>query len=489
MKSIFNSILVSLLIFSIVLSQPLGPVAAQNARTDKISKVPVIVLFVSKSSDNQQKEEVTSVEGEITHNFKVIKGVAALVPPAKIQELKKKKHVISVDQDVEVKALDATADQQILADHVLPLGFNGSGIRLAILDTGIATAHPEFAGRIIACETEVSGTTSCEDGNGHGTHVAGIAGAQGVNSAAKGVAPSVLFMIDKVLDNNGDGDISQVIAGIDWAVANKADIISMSLGTSPLDGGGTQPNCNNAFPSLTAAINNAVASGVTVVAAAGNSGTGGLGAPGCISNVIAAGAVNNHDVLADFSSVGAAMKDHGVVAPGVSIYSTWLSGRYATLSGTSMATPMVSGTVALMLSKNPDPTAVRGTLYATADCVLSPCPNTNVGYGRINALKAVNAILTANGYINGTVTDTLNNGIAGATVATNTNISVTANASGFYSLNLSSGAYILTASMDPVYYINNTIPPVTVTSGITIIQNIVLTKKPTGTISGKVMNT
>ncbi len=368
--------------------------AAQNVAFAQSSKVPVVILFVQNASQSQEGEAVASVDGQITREFTIINGVAALVPPARIPELKKNPLVVSVDPDVEVKALDAAADKQIFADQVWPLGFTGTGVRLAILDTGIATTHPEFTGRIVACHTEVRRTTTCEDDNGHGTHVAGIAGAQGVNAAAKGVAPSVQFMSDKVLDSSGSGSLSGVIAGIGWAVTNNAKIISMSLGTSPVDGGGTLSNCDNVFPSLTTAVNNAVTAGGTVVAAAGNSGASGLGAPGCISSVIAVGAVDSTDTLAYFSSVGAAMTDHGIVAPGVDIFSTFLSGGYATLSGTSMATPMVSGTIALMLSKNlaQTPATIRNVLFSTADCVAAPCPNNNVGHGRVNALRAVNAV-------------------------------------------------------------------------------------------------
>jgi len=208
--------------------------------------------------------------------------VAATVPARAVQALKNNPLVLSVDPDAPVSITDSTADHQIKADQVWPEvwpeGYTGAGVRLAILDTGIATAHPEFSGRIVACHTEVSGTTTCEDDNGHGTHVAGIAAAAGVNPSAKGVAPGLSLMSDKVLNSAGSGNISQIIAGIQWAQTNNAQIISMRLETSPVDGGGTQPNCDNVFPTLTTAVNNVVAAGVTVVAAAGNSGTSGLAA-------------------------------------------------------------------------------------------------------------------------------------------------------------------------------------------------------------------
>lgn len=356
--------------------------------------MPVIILFSLSANETEMQKEVASIGGTIVRQYKIINGVAALVPAASMALLVSKPlHplVVSVDPDMPVTATDLQADQQIHADLVWARGYTGSGIRVAILDTGIDTTHAEFSGRIVACHTEVPGTTSCEDDNGHGTHVAGITGAQGANPSAKGVAPSILFLSDKVLDSHGEGTFSQVIAGIDWAVANSANIISMSFATVQAeDNGGTLPNCDSAVPSLATAISNAVSTGIAVVAAAGNLGTQGLGAPGCVSSVIAVGAVDSLDNLASFSSIGAAMVDHGIAAPGVNIYSTWLSGGYQTLSGTSMATPMVSGAVALIMSENPSltPNQIRSVLFSTADCVLSPCPNTHVGHGRVDLIGA-----------------------------------------------------------------------------------------------------
>jgi subtilisin len=359
-----------------------GPDASKTNST-----VSVIILFSPSANETEKQREVASLGGTIVREYRIINGVAALVPARRIlARLSLPRSVLSVDPDLPVEATDLSADEQIHANQVWAQGYTGSGIRLAILDTGIDTAHAEFSGRIVACHSEVSGATSCEDDNGHGTHVAGIAAAQGVSPPGKGVSPLVLIMSDKVLDRYGNGVFSEVIAGIDWAVANNANLIDMSLSTIvALDNGGTSPNCDGAVPSFATAINNAVASGVTVVASAGNMGTLGLGAPGCVSSVIAVGAVDSADNLASFSSVGAAMTDHGIVAPGVGLYSTWLNGGYQTLSGTSMAASIVSGAVALLLSKNPSltPNQIRSTLFSTADCVLSPCPNTLVGHGRV----------------------------------------------------------------------------------------------------------
>jgi len=376
------------------------PTSSFAAFAQTQEKIPVIILYKHHDPEHQ-KAEIESNGGEIKTSYKIIHGFAAKLSSATIEKLKSNPDIESIDPDVQVKALDSGADTQIRADQVWAAGDVGQGAPVAILDTGIATAHPEFSGRILLCHSEITGTNTCEDGNGHGTHVAGIVGATGVNAAAKGVAPAASFYIDQVLDSTGSGTLSGIIAGIDWAVANNAKVISMSLGTSPVST--SQPNCDTSFPSLTSAVNNAVNSGVIVVAAAGNSGNQGVGAPGCISSTITVGAVDNTDTIASFSSRGGSLKDHGIVAPGVNIFSSWLSGGYATLSGTSMATPHVTGTIALMLHTNPTltPSMVKNILFTTActtnttpSCSTGAVPNTVYGYGRVDALRAYNLALS-----------------------------------------------------------------------------------------------
>src|SRR3989475_620031 len=361
-------------------------------------KVHVVILFKEKLSD-KHINLVRLAGGEIKRSYHIINGISVDIEQDKINSLKNDPSVISVDQDLEVKALDLNADTQIRANQVW-ISATGQGIPVAILDTGIDSTHPEFAGRIALCHSEITNTDTCEDPNGHGTHVAGIAGAAGINPSAKGVAPAVSLFSDQVLDATGSGSISVIIAGIDYATAHGAKVISMSLGTSAIST--NQPNCDTAIPSLTTAINNAVAAGVTVVAAAGNSGIKGVGAPGCISSTIAVGAVDNTDTIASFSSVGGPMADHGIVAPGVNIFSSWLLDGYATLSGTSMATPHVAGTIALMMQSNPSltPAQIKNTLFSTActgitspSCPGGAVPNSVYGHGRVDALAAHNAVI------------------------------------------------------------------------------------------------
>jgi subtilisin len=386
------------------------PTISSFEQTPTVNKIHVIILFKEKPTD-KHRHEVESVGGDIKRTFKIINAYAADLPQEEIDNLKHNPLVSSIDADLEVKALDTSADTQIRADQVWAAGDTGTGVPVAILDTGIATAHPEFSGRIVQCHSEIPNIdpNTCEDQFGHGTHVAGIVGAAGINPSAKGVAPSVSFYSDQVLDSTGSGSISGIISGIDWAIAKNARVISMSLGTTPIVT--TQPNCDTAIPSLTTAINNAVASGITVVAAAGNSGSQGVGAPGCISSTIAVAAVDSTNTIASFSSRGGPLTDHGIAAPGVNIFSSVPTGScalcnpsgYATLSGTSMATPHVAGTIALLLKANPalSPAQIKNILFSNActgstspSCPTGTVPNPVYGFGRIDALRAYNSVST-----------------------------------------------------------------------------------------------
>ena len=365
------------------------------------NKVPVVILFNDKVSSDKINL-IKANGGEITRNYEIINGLAANLPQQAIQNLENNPSVISVDLDIEFHAIELNADQTIGADqvwsHSTPA--TGNGVKVAILDTGIDANHQEFSsGRIIGCESEMGKKEpTCNDLHGHGTHVAGIVGAEGFNLAAKGVAYDVSYLIDKVLDKRGSGSLSGIIAGIDWAVANDAQVISMSLGTSAYSNQNAS-DCDSWYTSMTTAVNNAVAANVTVVAAAGNSGSSGVGLPACIGSTIAIAAVDDNDKIASFSSVGGAVKDHGISAPGVAIYSSLPGDNYASWSGTSMATPVVAGSIALLLEKNPNltPEDVKNTLFDTA-CTSPSCSfisstsTNNYGHGRINVLSAYNSI-------------------------------------------------------------------------------------------------
>jgi len=218
----------------------------------------------------------------------------------------------------------------------------GKGMTIAILDTGCDLTHPDLKDRIIGgrnfTNDDKGDKDVYRDYNGHGTHVAGTMAATENQRGVVGVAPEANLLIVKVLDKNGSGQYDWIINGIYYAIEQQADIISMSLG-GPED-----------VSELHEAIQKAVEHNILVVCAAGNEGDGQdatneFDYPGSYNEVISVGAVNLDRRISDFSNSN---NEVDLVAPGETILSTYLNGKFATLSGTSMATPHVSGALALI---------------------------------------------------------------------------------------------------------------------------------------------
>jgi len=277
--------------------------------------------------------------------------------------------------------VDMEANEQIGAVKVWAQNYTGKNVNIAVLDTGIDAAHEELKASIaVGGRSFVLYTPLINDDNGHGTHVAGIITADGIVSAARGAAPDANIWAAKVCDSQGRCYESDIAKAIEYVVYNKpARIISLSLG-----GGGTAgKNCDRDY--LARKVNWASKNGILVVAAAGNT-RGIVSSPACASQAIAVGAVDKTDKLAWFSGTGNSID---LLAPGVSIYSTWLNNGYAALSGTSMAAPFVSATAALMMEKNPSmsPADARDALYAAAADV--GYVKVEQGNGRVDAYRAV----------------------------------------------------------------------------------------------------
>lgn len=223
-------------------------------------------------------------------------------------------------------------------------GYTGKGVVIAVIDTGVDTKHPALAGRILGgrnfTNDDGGNPNIYEDYNGHGTHVAGTIAANTDKVGITGVAPGASLLILKALDKNGSGTMNSIISAINYAISKKVDIISMSLG-GPQD-----------TKSLHDAIISAIDSNILVVCAAGNSGDNGnpnteeYNYPGAYDEVVEVGAIDKNFKVAPFTDSN---KFIDVVAPGVSIISTYIKQSYATLSGTSMATPHVSGALALLI--------------------------------------------------------------------------------------------------------------------------------------------
>lgn len=249
----------------------------------------------------------------------------------------------------------------------------GAGIRVAVLDTGIDHLHhdlrPNFHGGVSFVPGE-----DFTDGNGHGTHVAGIIGARQNGSGIVGVAPNCDLLSVKVLDRRGSGRYSWIINGIIWCVRNRIDVINMSLG-------GPAP-----VQALQNACDYALRRNVVVVAAAGNNGPAddSVGYPGRYDSVIAVSAVNESGNIASFSSRGHQVD---LAAPGERILSTLPGNRFGRLNGTSMASPHVAGVAALTISSHrfTDAAVIRQILLGTADNLGVPGRDDKFGHGLVDA--------------------------------------------------------------------------------------------------------
>lgn len=319
----------------------------------------VIVTF-EKDVDKDLVKEY----GKIGKEFRLIRGLSAEMTDKEISKLQKISG-IRVYKDKMVHALLDDSVPMISADKVHSEGITGSNVLVCVVDTGIDDSHSAL-NPLVAEIDIVNNDSDATDDNGHGTHVAGIIASQ--NSIYKGVAPGVSLMAAKVLDSSGSGYESWVISGIEWCIkgpdgidntGDEADIITLSLGTDYSGNCDTEP--------LGEAVNNAVNQGIVVTVAAGNDGKN-VDLPACASGPIAVGAVDKSRNVPYWSSRGSELD---IVAPGADIISTYINNQWAMGSGTSMATPHVAGTSALLLETKPDATVdeIKTALYDTANPV------------------------------------------------------------------------------------------------------------------------
>lgn len=275
--------------------------------------------------------------------------------------------------ETEEEAMVFGATWGLKATKVPPSVRSGAGIRVAVLDTGFDLGHPDFTGRPIVSQTFVG--QPVQDGNGHGTHCTGTA--CGTKTPAGftqryGIGYRSSIFIGKVLSNAGSGTTAGVLAGMNWAIANRCQVISMSLG------GGGGP-----FAYYTSAGQAALNNGLLIVAAAGNTGpTGTTGAPANSPTVFSVASLDANLRPSSFSARGKIQ----IAAPGRDVFSSWPRPlRYKTISGTSMATPHVAGCAALWAETSPN---LRGvTLWRKLQTTARPLPfpATQVGAGLVQA--------------------------------------------------------------------------------------------------------
>ncbi|MGW4233937.1 S8 family serine peptidase [Streptomyces sp. NPDC004980] len=273
--------------------------------------------------------------------------------------------------DTKVEATLDRSTKQVHAPEAWAEGYDGNGTKVAVLDTGVDAEHPDLVDRV-ASSRNFTDSTSTDDRQGHGTHTASTVGGSGAASDGrkKGVAPGTSLLIGKVLNDWGSGQSSWVIAGMQWAVEEQADVVSMSLG-NPAVGDCTDPVAE-------AAKQLSQNTHTLFVVAAGNAGSGieTVSSPGCAPGVLTVGAVDRDDTTAWFSSRGPVAVTHTlkpeIAAPGVAISAAGAGGRgvyaYRAMSGTSMATPHVAGAAAVVRQAHPDWTAqqIKASLVSSA---------------------------------------------------------------------------------------------------------------------------
>ncbi len=379
MKKIAAILMAMLMVMSVTVA-----LAGGAAAKDTEPKVPVIIGFKNTPSQ-ADKDMIRGHGGDIKYSYTLIDAIATKIPEQAIDKIRKNPRVAYVEKDGEVHALEETLPwgvDRIDAEIVHAYDNKGTGVKVAIIDTGIDYTHPDLDANYQGGYDFVNKDNDPIDDNGHGTHCAGIVAAEDNTIGVVGVAPEANLFAVKVLDATGSGYVSDVVAGIEWAIGNETQVISMSLGSDA----GTDTlhaACDAAYYD----------NGIVVVAAAGNdylrrgrAEFDTVDYPARYNSVIAVGATDSNDEKASFSSTG---PDVEVAAPGVNILSTY-PGGYAYMSGTSMACPHVAGTAALVMVSEPAFTnmEVRQRLQATADDLGAAGFDYWYGYGLVDADEA-----------------------------------------------------------------------------------------------------
>lgn len=397
--------------FTIILS---GTALASKAESESEPVKRKIVVFKAGVDEITKENLINKSGAEKIKDLRLIRGKAVKLTAQAEKNLDKENSVLRIDDDVEIFALSMSGQNdneenfnlsrsakaqakrsqpaealpwgvdKIDAEKVWPSGNTANPVKVGIIDTGIDVRHPDLQGNIKGGMSAVGYTLSYNDDNGHGTHVAGITAAADNTIGVIGAGPNIDLYAIKVLDRRGAGYLSDIIEGLDWAIANGMQVVNMSLGAS-VD-----------VQSFHDAVIRAKAAGITQVAAAGNSG-GSVGYPAAYPEVIAVSATDINNNLASWSSRG---PEVDLAAPGVNIYSTYKGSIYAALSGTSMAAPHAAGSAALVLNTpvgaydanlngNWDPSEVQQKLQDRALDLGEPNFDSLYGAGLVNAYNAV----------------------------------------------------------------------------------------------------
>ncbi|WP_456364240.1 S8 family serine peptidase [Priestia aryabhattai] len=381
-QSLFKSLLATFTA-TIIFPFAFTDVQAENTSTLKTIEQPSdgekrVIVTYKNNLTKTAKSKIENV-GEVQEKFKNVNAVSLEVSDSELNKLQQDPNVTSVEKDSLVKI--SSYESQVIPYGINTLngtkswesGLTGKGIKVAIIDSGISP-HSDID--ISGGKSFVDYTTSYNDDNGHGTHVAGIVSAENNSFGVVGIAPDSNIYALKALDSEGVGYNSDIIKAIDWSIENHMDIINMSLG------GADQ---SYAFQQ---AIDKAYNSGILIVAAAGNESSP-VDYPAKYNNVIAVSATDPSNQLAYFSNRGPEIE---VSAPGVNVISTYLGNSYASMDGTSMASPYVAGVLALYKQEYPDltPTEIRNLLHQNVIDLGPIGRDSNYGYGLVQAPVANN---------------------------------------------------------------------------------------------------
>jgi subtilisin family serine protease len=358
---------------------------------------------------------------ELSHKWGALPGMAGSVTADGLRALETDPHVAQIDVDRPASAHMAEAVPMVHADEVQSLGIAGAGVIIAVIDTGIDTDHPDFAGRIVdqACfctnsagagccpggAASGTGAGSAEDDNGHGTNVSGVAAGGGA-VAPRGMAPAAGIVAIKVLDAGGGGSSSGIASALDYVLLNRPEVrvVNLSLGLASLFPGFCDASAAFTTP-LASAITSLRARGTLVFASSGNNGDkASIAVPACISGAVAVGAVYDGNVgsvtfgcvdastqadqVTCFSNSSAALD---LLAPGAAATSSGMGGGAVTFLGTSQACPTAAGAAALLFSANPAATADQVELALKATGVGIVDAGNGLGFPRINARAALDA--------------------------------------------------------------------------------------------------
>lgn len=389
-RKMFASLLVLIFVFSGLL--PVRGIAAERQNSVGLGQEKTATDAVyGESSDLKEryvviyrngakKETLKKVKDTLKREQKNLKSASVFLTKSELIELQGNVDVASIEPDIQLRATEQSMDWGVTATQVTYAregGNTGKGIKVAVVDSGIDLNHNDL--HIYGGISMVEYTSSFDDDFGHGTHVAGIIGAQDNFQGTVGVAPEAELYSVKVLDSKGVGYLSDVIAGIDWSIENGMDIINLSIATGIHS------------PALQFALEEAYAKGLLIVSSAGNTGDGGadidtIQYPAQYNSVIAVGGTGMNNEHAVFSAAGPKLE---IAAPAVDVFSTSLHNGYAVSSGTSAAAAYVTGHLALLKSAYPDATntEIREMLpYYSIDLGKTGRDN-QFGWGLISAHK------------------------------------------------------------------------------------------------------